>query len=326
MNIRPSSAISLLLPLFAGALTVLAFAPFGYWPIQLLSLALVFHLALRAQSVRKSVFIGWVYGFGWAVCGVYWLFVSMHRFGGMPAWLAVLAVLLLGLGVGVFAALALGVGIWLRQRWSSPAALGALLILPACWTLTEWLRGWVFTGFPWLVSGYAHTGSPLAGFAPLGGVFGVGLLAAIAAGCLAYLPFRQTRGRILAVLLLIIVFAGGFVLHHVHWTEPNGQPISVRLLQTNVSQEMKFARAQIEAMLALNYGMITEQHADLIATPETAVPVMAQRLPPKYLSQLATFAQMTGSHLLLGIPIFDGATDYTNSMIGLTPHTLSQPD
>ena len=250
---------------------------------------------------------------------MHWLFVSMHRFGGMSAWIAVLAVIALGLVLGAFAAFALGAGTWLRQRFGSPAAVGALLILPSFWALGEWLRGWLFTGLPWVVSGYAHTGSPLAGFAPVVGVFGIGWLAAIAAGCVAYLPFRQKRGRILSLLLLIAIFTTGYALTNVRWTQPSGQPISVRLLQTNVPQEMKFERAQIESMLALNHGMITEAPADLVATPETAIPLMAQRLPSNYLPQLTEFAHKTSSHLLLGIPIYDDAVDYTNSVIGIAP-------
>ena len=323
MNIKPLSALSLLLPLIAGALTVLAFAPFGYWPVQILSLAFVFHLALRAASIRKSALIGWAYGFGWSVCGIHWMFVSMHRYGGMAAWIAALAVILLSLVLGAFAALALGAGAWLRQRLSSPAAVGALLILPSFWALSEWLRGWVFTGLPWVVSGYAHTSSPLASFAPAVGVFGIGWLAALAAGCIAVLPFRQTGGRILALLLAIVIFATGYAFSDIPWTQPHGQPINVRLLQTNVPQEMKFARPQIEAMLALNHGMITETPADLIATPETAIPILAQRLPTNYLPRLAEFAKKTNSHLLLGIPVYDGAIEYTNSAIGIAPDTTA---
>jgi len=319
VNSRRHVLPALLLSAVAGAATVLAFAPWGWWPIQILALALVFHMVLRAQSIRKSALIGWAYGFGCAICGLYWLFVSMHRYGGMAAWLAALAVLLFALGLGAFAAIALSLGAWLRQRLSSPAVIGALLIFPACWTLGEWLRGWLFSGFPWLVSGYAHTSSPLAGFAPVGGVYGIGWLCAIAAGCIAFLPFRQTRGRILALLLACALFVAGFFLQQVHWTEPHGQPIAVRLLQTNVPQEMKFERKQIDAMLALNHAMLTEAPADLIATPETAIPVMPQRLPPNYLAKLTEFSRKTGSHLLLGIPLYDDRDDYTNSMIGFAP-------
>src|SRR5437879_52234 len=164
----------MLLALLAGAATVPAFAPFGWWPLQLASLALVFHLLLRAGAVRRGVLIGWAYGFGWSACGVYWLYISMHRYGGMPAWLAALAVVALALLLGSTVALGTGCATWLKQRRAAAPAITALLILPACWALSEWVRGWFFTGFPWIVSGYAHNASPLAGFAPLVGVYGIG--------------------------------------------------------------------------------------------------------------------------------------------------------
>lgn len=323
MNIRSLPFVSLLIALVAGAAAVLAFAPFGWWPVGILSLAVAFGLVLRAKSVRDGALIGWAYGFGWCVCGVWWLFVSMHRYGGMPSWMAALAVVLLSLYLGAFAALATGVGAWLRKRWSASDAVAALLILPSLWALTEWLRGWVFTGLPWVVSGYAHVESPLAGYAPLAGVFGVGWVAALLAGCLALLP--RARKRIRLIVLAAGILAAGYGLAQIEWTKPSGEPISVRLLQGNVPQEMKFARRQIVAALSLYHDLITMQPADLIATPETAVPIMAQQLPPDYLPLLSAYATRSGSHILLGIPVSDGPREYTNSVIGIAPGAKTEP-
>ena len=155
----------------AGAGAILAFAPFGYWSLQIASLAILFYQMLRASTVKSSALIGWAYGFGWTAAGVHWLFIAMHRFGGMPAPLAVLAVGLLALFLGSYVALAMGLAAWLRQRWTLALPSMLLLVLPATWALSEWLRGWLFTGFPWVVSGYAHNTSPLAGFAPIVGVY-----------------------------------------------------------------------------------------------------------------------------------------------------------
>src|SRR5207247_1360967 len=120
---------------------------------------------------------------------------------------------------------------WLRQRWSASPLLTAVAIFPALWGLSEWLRGWIFTGFPWLVSGYAHTASPLAGYAPLIGVYGVGAIAALVGGCLALLPQQKLPG-----IAAILILAAGFGLLHIDWTRPSGQAISVRLLQGNIAQ------------------------------------------------------------------------------------------
>ncbi len=319
MNTRQNAIAPLLLSLCAGAISVLAFEPFGYWPIQIAMLAFLFHLTQRGDSTRHIALIGWAFGFGWSVCGVFWLYISMHRYGGMPSWIAALAVVAMGMVLGIFSAFATGLGAWLQRVWRAPAAVSLLLILPSLWALCEWLRGWVFTGLPWVVSGYAHSASPLAGFAPVIGVYGIGWCAAFIAGCIAIAQNRNGHFRAGALLLGLIVLAGGFGLKFIDWTEPNGQPISVRLLQGNVPQELKFTRQQIEATLALYHDMIVAHPADLIATPETAIPVLSQQLPPDYLPRLRKQAHKSNSHLLIGIPVYDGPQAYTNSVIGIAP-------
>ncbi len=303
---------SLLLALLAGALNVLAFAPFGLWPLQILTLAAVLLLALCADNNKRSALIGWAYGFGWTVCGVYWLYISMHDFGGMPAPIAALAVILLALFLGSYSALAFGLSAWLRQRWQASPSCVALLIFPALWALTEWLRGWIFTGLPWVSSGYAHTASPLAGYAPLLGVYGLAWISALIAACLTLFSIRT-----LALALLLLT--AGLGLKTIQWTSPAGQPITVRLLQGNVAQAMKFAPGQISASLSMYQDMISAAPADLIATPETAIPLFEQQLPPEYLPQLAAFARRSGSHLALGIPLSDSPQHYANSVIGIAP-------
>lgn len=331
MNTPPLALLinrfSPLLALLAGALTVFAFAPFGYWPLQIATLAFLFRLVSQQSSVKRSMLIGWAYGFGWSVCGVYWLYISMHRYGGLPSWMAALAVALLGLVLGGFSALAMGCGAWLMQRrvaaaknpGGGSASVLLLIIFPALWMLSEWLRGWVLTGFPWVVSGYAHTGSPLAGFAPIVGVYGIAWLAALIAGSLVLL-----RSNRFAFALAVLIIAAGAVLKTVDWTTVNGRPISVRLLQGNVPQEMKFAGDQINATLALYHDMILAAPANLIATPETALPLLAHQLPPDYLERLSAFARQSNSHIALGIPISDGPRQYANSVIGFGP-TAAKP-
>ena len=317
MTLRVTS-IRLPLAALLGALNVLAFAPFGAWPIQLLTLALVMWRLLKTDTVKQAVLLGWAFGFGWSVCGVYWLYISMHVYGGMPSWITALAVVLLALFVGLHAAAATALTVWLRRRWAASAMITAVAIFPALWALSEWVRGWIFTGFPWLVSGYAHTASPLAGYAPIVGVYGVGLIAALIGGCLALLPQKKLPAcAAIGVLLL------GFGLHNINWTKPNGQPISVRLLQGNVAQEMKFDPSKIDHTLALYKDMISAAPADLIATPETAIPLLQTQLPPEYLPAIAQFAQQSGSTIALGIPITDGPNLYANSVLGFSPNTAA---
>ncbi len=315
----PASPLIPVIALIAGATNVLAFAPFGFWPLQIVTLALVFRLVSHAPSFKHGALIGWAYGFGWSVSCVHWLYISMHRYGGLPGWMAALAVVLLALVLGAFAALAMGGGTWLKQRWSVSASAAMLLLFPSAWALAEWARGWVLTGFPWVSSGYAHTSGPLAGYAPVVGVYGLAWISALIAACLALLPQKRLPLGLAAALL-----AAGFGLQSIDWTTAHGQPISVRLLQGNVPQEMKFDPERIEATLSLYHRLITAQPADLIATPETAIPLLSVQLPPDYLGLLSDFARQTNSHVALGIPVSDGPRQYANSMIGLSPIAGSQ--
>jgi apolipoprotein N-acyltransferase len=319
-RLSPSSPLAQLIALVAGALNVFAFAPFGIWPLQIATLSLVFWLATREPSPKRSARIGWLYGFGWSVAGVHWLYISMHDYGGLPAWMAVLAVALLGVVLGAFAAMAMASGTWLKRRWALAPAPALLLVFPALWTLSEWARGWVLTGFPWVTSGYAHTAGPLAGFAPVIGVYGLAWLSAVVAGCIVLV--RMNR---LAAALAAAILVAGFGLRSINWTEASGKPISVRLLQGNVPQEMKFAQERIEATLALYHDMIRAAPADLIATPETAIPLLSSQLPPDYLERLHSYARESNSHLVLGIPVTDGPSRYANSVLGLAPGPAAKP-
>ena len=176
-----------------GALAVAGFAPLGWFPLPILSLAGLFLLA-RDAAPGHAFRLGWSYGLGLFLTGVSWVYVSISTYGGMPAPLAALATGLFCAFIALFPALALAGG----ARLAAPGWARLVLALPAAWVLGEWVRGWIFTGFPWLALGYSQApASPLAGFAPVLGVYGVGLLAALSAGLLAlmlpsptFMPFR----------------------------------------------------------------------------------------------------------------------------------------
>src|SRR6478736_6299505 len=126
-----------------GAATVFAFAPFKWWPLQIATLACIFYLVLQANSVKRSALLGLTYGAGWLIACTYWLYISMHDFGGMPAAIAIVAVVALGMSLGLLPALAMSVATWLRQRRKLSDAATLLLVLPALWALIEWMRGWI---------------------------------------------------------------------------------------------------------------------------------------------------------------------------------------
>ncbi len=243
-------AIAFVAVLAAGSATVFAFAPFGWWPLQIAAFSALFALAQKSASPRSAFALGWAFGSAAMAAGTYWLYVSMHDYGGMPGLMAAFAVILLATALGLLYGLAL----WSAKRLAHqlPATGSLLVLMPACCMLAEWLRGWLFTGFPWLAAGYAHTASPLAAYAPLVGVYGIGLLAAVLGGCIALLITQRRRAAMGAALaLLVAIPSTGMALAGLRWTTPHGQPVSVRLLQGNVPQNLKFDREQLIASLQL---------------------------------------------------------------------------
>jgi apolipoprotein N-acyltransferase len=300
----------------AGFLSLFSFAPYAWAWLQFPLLAFLFYQVGIDARTKRAAWIGWAFGVGWSVAGMHWLYIAMNHFGGMPAPVAALAVLLLAAYMGIYPALAMAAGSWLRRRWALRVTPFLLLVLPVMWGLGEWLRGWVFTGFPWASSGYAHNYSPLGGYAPIIGVFGVGVLAAVCSACVVLLT---QRARWLGLAVFIAITAGGFWLRFIAWTQPVGQPMTVRLLQGDVPQDQKFDQAYVASALGLYRGMITAAPADLIATPETAIVLFPQQLPPDYLPSLAKFAHDTGSTIMYGIPFMDGPETYSNSVGGISP-------
>jgi apolipoprotein N-acyltransferase len=314
-----TTLLPMLFAAIAGGLSLFSFAPFGAWPLQFPLLAFVFYQVGMDTSVRRASWIGWAFGLGWSVAGMHWLYIAITRFGGLPAPVGAIAILLLGCYMGLFASLAMGTAAWLRRRWTLPVPAFLLLVLPVCWGLSEWLRGWVFTGFPWASSGYAHVASPLAGYAPLVGVYGLGVLVALGGACLAMLT---QRARWPALGLFAVMLAAGSGLQHIDWTHAQGGLLSVRLLQGNIAQDEKFEAAHVGAALDQYKHMLTAAPADLIATPETALVLYPQQLPDGYLDSLKTFARSTGSAMLVGMPLSEGPNDASNSIVGIDAQGL----
>ena len=216
----------------AGALAVGGYAPFYGYPLSLLGLAALFSLWRGAAPARGAA-LGFAWGLGFFGFGVSWVYVSLTEFGGMPVWMGVLGVTLFCALLAAYPAL---VG-WLYARFCARAP--GWLVLPALWMLAEWLRGWLFTGFPWLQLGYSQIpGSPLAAYAPLLGVLGVGLATSLSAALLVALAAGPHRLR--AALGLAFVWALAAALGQAQWTHPVGAPVRVALLQGDVAQTMKW--------------------------------------------------------------------------------------
>ncbi len=307
--------------LIAGALLILALAPFGFSIIQILCVAFLFHLILKTSQVQQSFFVGWAFGTGWMTASVYWLFFSMHQYGGLNPLLAILAVIILGLFMGLLPATAITLTKFIGNRLQADNTFLLLFILPATLTLAEWTRGWLFTGLPWGALGYAHTDNALSGFAPLIGVYGITLLATFLSGCVIVLLNRKYPYRSIVFVVALTIIIGGYGLKFINWTIPVNSPIKIRLLQGNIPQELKFSPEQSQKTLKRYEDMIMASPADLIVTPETAIPQYLHTLSPAWYKKLEKYVVDTKTTLAIGIPIADSLLHYTNSLIVISPET-----
>ncbi len=295
----------------AGAATVLAFAPAGLYPLAPFSFAVLVHLWIHA-SPRESFWTGFAFGLGLFGAGASWVYVSLSQFGGMPAPVAAIATL----GFCALLALFTGAAGWLQARVPAGDIARACLLIPASWTLFEWLRSWVLTGFPWLSAGYAATGWPTQGYAPVAGVFGASLVTLVLAG-MVWITARNREGRAFAMVSFVVLVAAGEALRHVEWTQPRGAPVPVALLQGNIAQDLKFLPERYARTLE-TYAMLAEEtRAKLIVLPETAIPRFYDRVDPDYIARLDGAARANDGDLLLGVPFRAGPQEFYNSVLSL---------
>ena len=310
----------LALPL--GLALAAAFAPLDLVPLAFVAPAALFVLWHDATP-REAAWRGFLYTGGTYLAGTYWLYHSIHLVGQAPIWLALFLMLGLVAIMGLYSAL---VG-YAAARWFAPAGpVRWLLVLPALWVLAEWLRGWVLSGFPWLALGYTQLGTPLRGYAPVLGVYGVSFAVAVSAGALAALVLGTRRERGIAVAVAGAVWLTGAGLTAVSWTRPVGDAVSVALVQGAVPQSLKWQPEQRERTMRL-YVELTRPHlgADVVVWPESAVPSLEEHVRP-YLERVSSAASARGSSLLMGLIRRDPATGaYFNSIAAWTGDAGSQP-
>ena len=300
--------------LLAGLLLVPAFAPFAWFPLALLSPAWLFWL-WQTVSPRRALWRGWLYGLGMFGGGVSWLHISLAQFGGIDLPLAIGLTALFIMILALYPAL---LGYLAQKYFADVGALRLLLVLPAAWVLFEWLRGWLFTGFPWLLLGYSQIDSPLAHLAPLIGVYGVSWAVALGAGGLCWgLHFPQRWRLVLAGQ--IVLWGGAALLGLVNWTQARDAPLTVALVQGNTSLEVKFMYEYADAIMD-GYMDLSAPHldADLVIWPETAVPRYLHEVKG-FLNELASLRQTHQADFVLGIPVQDPQTaDYHNAILVLS--------
>lgn len=307
-----------LIPFVLGALTVLGYAPFYLYPLPIFTVAALFYLWIGAPSRRAAFITGYMFGLGLFIAGVSWIYVSLHDFGMLPAPLAVLATFLLCAFLALFPAI---VG-WTQAWWKGMPRVQLLLLMPSGMALADWVRSWIFTGFPWLSLGYTQApGGPLAAYAPILGVYGVSLLLGVSSGLLVVMVRDWIAARRVAYLALSglsVLWLINWGLQNVRWTQPVGAPVTVSLLQGNIAQDMKWREERLAPTLQRYRDLVMRSTGQLVILPETAIPLFYDEVPPDYLNELAQIVRARGGDLVVGVPERDFKTrSYYNSVMSL---------
>ena len=328
--------------LLGGALHALSFAPdpLPQWalsPLQLCTMAWLVTCVWRAPTGLYAARRAWFFALGHFVVGLYWLTISMHVYGSMPMPLAIVALVALSAYLALFASLAA----WLVHqikavtRSSLSAMVWASFAWASAWTVSEWLRATLFTGFPWLNIGYAHVDSWFAGWSSVLGLYGVTFVTAFSAAAIATLvgthARAQTSLRALIGVLAILFALSGLILGHIKWSTPTGAPLVARLVQGNVDQGVKFTPdhlykiIQEHLRLAATPVPVGSPQPQVVLLPETVMAVFQHQIAPAAWQAWIDIAKTQRSTLLIGSALYDSKTGaYTNSVIGIDGSTTVQ--
>lgn len=312
---RRHQSIGLLVLFILGALLAgAAELPYGGW-FQLPVLSLIWWQIDQRQSnsIQKNFLLGFSFGLGYFVLGLWWIYISLHDIGGMHFVVSCLAVLLLAAGMALFFSSAC-LPLYLRQRTRLTG-----LVLAACWVLIEYVRSVILTGFPWMGFAEAQFNGP---FAPIAPFFG-GLACTFLVVWISWEMYQLKKTARFSGICIISAIALSQLAGFWTFTKPIGEPLSVRLIQGNFEQSLKFNPQAIQDQFIFYTAAIQSQPADLIITPETAYPWPQSNLPSGLLQSLQDFSRTTSSNLLLGligeVPNSQ-ETKYTNRALGLSPN------
>lgn len=307
-----------LVALIAGMLLTLAFAPFNIFPFAIISPALLLGTWLYCTP-KMAFWRGYIFGAGLYSTSVYWVFISIYNFGNAPVALAIFITILFIIILSTYLAVT---GYLLNRYFPYINDTKMICAFPALWVFFEWVRSWLFSGFPWILLGTSQVSSPLKGYAPLLGVYGVSLAVAISSGLIvsAIIKSQQEQTYLARKRLgqLILIWVIGGLLSFISWTKPFGQPIKISLIQGNISQEVKWSPDHLKTTID-QYLKLSASHWDskTIIWPEAAIPLLLQNAG----NIIDVINRLTTQHhntLITGVPVkAEDKEGYYNSMITL---------
>jgi apolipoprotein N-acyltransferase len=280
-----------LLALLFGAISVLGFAPFYMFPVPIIAIAGLCYLWVKAGTPATAWILGFSYGLGLYCVGIYWIYISLHDFGGMPWWFAGFCTFCLC----AFMALFVGLVGYFSKKLSVKNQSLLWLSVPVLWGLSDWVRSWIFTGFPWLTMGYSQVPhSPLAGYMPIVGVYGVSVISVFISALIGFWLANKRQTPLFkrnTIGFITLTLVAGFILKTVEWTTPAGTPIKVALVQGNIEQSTKWSPEKAQGTIDQYLSMLLTSKADLIILPETALPVIYSQLDENVKNTLLTHAK-----------------------------------
>ncbi len=299
----------------AGACLPLSLAPFDWWWLGVLVMAALV-AGLDRSSAKHSFFLGWIFGSASFLTGVSWVYIAIHDFGATPAYLALPMTAIFCIFLGIVPALFC----YAYSRWVRDGRGGRILGFAAMWVLCEWLRGWIFTGFPWLYLGYSQLNTPLSGWSPVVGVYGLSFWVALSGAALAQFLIAPNKTKLSSAAPLLacaLLFGQGYLLKQTEWTQAKDvAPLRIGAVQSNISQEKKWAYTQYWATLEL-YDQASEKlwaDADLVIWPEAAIPALYHNAQ-SFFDYIAERAAANDSALITGVPTRFDENMYNSAMV-----------
>lgn len=296
--------------LAGGAMLTLSFAPLGGYPLAPVLLLPVLTACLYSSPRLAARYSFW-FGAGLFLFGTYWLYISIHVFGQAPLWLALTLMLCLVVIMGAYSA-ATG---WLIATLAEGKPGRLLIVAPAAWVAVEWFRGWFLTGFPWLSLGYGQIDSPLSGWMPIFGVYGVSFLVLLSSSAFVAALAYRGRPRRFALAVAVFPWLAGFALQPLQWTNPAGEPVATTIVQGGIPQDRKWLPGQFRSTLDLYRDSIrAHRNSRLIVWPEVAIPASVDQVEG-YLDTLQSDLQDGRQSLVLGILERDAERIYNSVLM-----------
>ena len=268
--------------LLCGLVFSFGFAPFDLWLLSILSLILL--LTLLNDSNRDVFLIGYFFGFGMWVTGISWLYVSIHYHGNVNIYGSILIILLFIAILALYSGLLFLLNNYFRKH--SPKNL-FFLTLPASWVIIELLRSYLFTGFPWLISGTMLANTVIDGFTPIIGAQGNTFFLILIATLVfqTFYKAKEKSSALFPLIVLLLIIPSSFFFKSIEWTSEENE-IQVSVYQPNLTLEDKWSQfGVIKSEGMIERAIDNANHGELIVFPETAL-ILAEKDNQSFLDRI----------------------------------------